>query len=103
MSKLTSNVYVTDPDTGVGTWYGPDYPDAGDPPEGAVTNPAAFEPQPHEVDLRFRADDFAGSDDDPRAVLHPEEATTEDTEDTTVAAVTAPAERAKPARRTASR
>lgn len=33
---LTSNVHVG------GKWFGPDYPDAGSPPAGKVTNPAAF-------------------------------------------------------------
>ena len=40
--KLMSNVNVTD-ENGVSKWYGPDYPENGDPPEGAVTNDAAYE------------------------------------------------------------
>lgn len=40
--QLVSNVNLVDED-GVSKWYGPDYPQNGDPPEGAVTNPAAFE------------------------------------------------------------
>lgn len=35
--KLARNVYVNS------HWYGPAYPDAGDPPAGAVTNPLAYE------------------------------------------------------------
>jgi hypothetical protein len=73
MAKLTSNVHVVTEDDPQGTWYGPDYPDAGDPPEGAVTNPSAFEDNPHEADLRFRVDDFSGSDDEPRKTTRPEE------------------------------
>lgn len=63
MPQLTSNVHVD------GTWYGPDYPQNGEPPSGTVTNPAAFATpeefdvlaagnKPGGVDLRFRADDF---------------------------------------------
>lgn len=37
MSRLTSNVNVD------GVWYGPSYTDAGNPPAGKVTNPAAYE------------------------------------------------------------
>lgn len=37
MSGLTSNVCVD------GVWYGPSYPDAGNPPSGKVTNPEAYE------------------------------------------------------------
>lgn len=38
--KLVKNVRVG------GQWYGPAYPDAGDPPEGSVLNPAAFAEDP---------------------------------------------------------
>lgn len=34
--QLTSNVFVN------GRWYGPGYPQNGEPPAGSVTNPAAF-------------------------------------------------------------
>jgi len=34
--RLIANVAVD------GCWYGPSYPDAGDPPRGRVTNPAAL-------------------------------------------------------------
>lgn len=60
--QLTSNVEVN------GTWYGPDYRQNGDPPEGTVTNEAAYADAAADtadpglggpVDLRFRRDDFA--------------------------------------------
>lgn len=38
MAKLAKNVYVR----GHG-WYGPAYPDAGDPPAGSITNPQCWE------------------------------------------------------------
>lgn len=38
--ELRSNVHVEV--DGVSKWYGPDYPDNGQPPEGAVSNEAAF-------------------------------------------------------------
>lgn len=37
MARLVANVSVR------GVWYGPDYPAAGDPPVGSVSNPAAWE------------------------------------------------------------
>lgn len=37
MARLRTNVWVG------GQWYGPAYPDAGDPPRGTVSNPQAFE------------------------------------------------------------
>lgn len=40
MAKLTSNVHVEV--DGVSKWYGPDYPENGEPPEGLITNPAAY-------------------------------------------------------------
>lgn len=40
--KLKSNVHVVVEVDGapVATMYGPDFPENGDPPEGAITNPA---------------------------------------------------------------
>lgn len=51
--KLTSNVLVGE------TWYGPDYPNAGDPPADVVTNPAAYDDGEHHQAFGFREDDFA--------------------------------------------
>lgn len=34
--KLIENVHVTTDDDPRGTWYGPDYPEAGEPPAGSV-------------------------------------------------------------------
>lgn len=36
MARLTRNVWVR------GRWYGPSYPDAGDPPAGAITNRGVY-------------------------------------------------------------
>ncbi len=59
MAKLTSNVHVGD------TWYGPDYPDAGNPPADAITNPAAFADPAGASSIPFRADDFEARGLDP--------------------------------------
>jgi len=54
MATLNSNVEHQ------GVWYGPAYPDAGDPPEGAVPNTAAYDPvEVYDQRLGFRDDDFA--------------------------------------------
>lgn len=37
MARLTANVWVG------GAWYGPAYPDAGNPPKGSVTNPGVWD------------------------------------------------------------
>lgn len=49
--ELTSNVFVN------GRWFGPDYPDAGDPPAGAVTNPVAFADRDEDTGEVLRDDD----------------------------------------------
>jgi len=52
-SKLTSNVHVMNEETGEAKWYGPDYPENGDPPAGAVRNQAAYEtPAPEDLTPR---------------------------------------------------
>lgn len=54
MAKLQSNVEVN------GEWFGPSYPDAGDPPSDANINPAAYAPvEVYDQHLGFREDDFA--------------------------------------------
>lgn len=55
MSKtLTSNVHVD------GKWYGPDYPQNGAPPDGSVTNSAAYaEPTTGFADNRSLLQDYA--------------------------------------------
>lgn len=57
MAKLTSNVVVE------GKWYGPDYPQNGEPPKDSVTNEAALAEESQKagadlIDLRFTAADF---------------------------------------------
>lgn len=57
--KLTSNVHVMiNPETGEQKWYGPDYPQNGEPPHGAVTHEAAFAEETGGVDLAFTESDF---------------------------------------------
>lgn len=60
--ELRQNVFVPEE----GKWYGPDYGNATPPSDVAerITNEAAYQdPSGDTLDLRFREDDFAGSDD----------------------------------------
>lgn len=67
--ELTSNVFVN------GKWYGPAYPDAGDPPAGAVTNPAAFADHDENGDVVRDEDDNPTLDGKPVEIEQPEEST----------------------------
>lgn len=64
MAKLIENVLVGR------RWYGPSYPDAGDPPKGKVTNPMAWDDPPSYCDdpsidpYDDGDDDEADEDDD---------------------------------------
>jgi hypothetical protein len=65
--ELTSNVCVD------GKWFGPDYPKAGDPPAGAVTNPAAFADLDEDGSTMRDEDDRPLKDGEPLVLDQPEE------------------------------